>query len=83
VAQITSSVGAINTYALQIATLNGNIKRAIGSSFGQPPNDLIDQRDQVISKLNLEVKTSTVQQPDGSVSVFIGNGQALVINEQQ
>ena len=81
-AQISSSVTTINTYAQQIATLNGSIKRSISSSVGQQPNDLIDQRDQVISKLSLEIKTSAVQQSDGTMSVFVGNGQALVINEQ-
>ncbi len=79
--QITSSITTINTYAQQIATLNGNIKRAIGSSIGQQPNDLLDQREQLITKLNLEIKTSVVQQPDGTVGVFVGNGQALVIDE--
>lgn len=82
--QITSSVNAINSYAQQIAALNGNIKRAIGSGQGQGqlPNDLIDQRDQLISQLNKEIKTSVLQQSDGTVSVFIGNGQTLAIGEQ-
>lgn len=80
--QITSSVNAINSYAQQISALNGNIKRAIGSGQGQLPNDLIDQRDQLISQLNKEIKTSVLQQSDGTVSVFIGNGQTLVIGEQ-
>lgn len=80
--QITSSVTMINTYAQQIATLNGNIKRSIANGVGQQPNDLLDQRDQLISKLNLEIKTSVVQQPDGTVGVFVGNGQAMVIDEQ-
>lgn len=81
-AQITSSVSTINTYAQQIATLNGNIKRSIANGVGKQPNDLLDQRDQLISKLNLEIKTSVVQQPDGTVGVFVGNGQAMVIDEQ-
>ncbi|MDP1995559.1 MAG: flagellar hook-associated protein FlgK [Gallionella sp.] len=81
--QITGSVNTINTYAQQIAVLNGNIKRATAASQGgQLPNDLLDQRDQVISQLNKEIKTSVQMQSDGTVSVFIGNGQALVINEQ-
>ncbi|OGT05861.1 MAG: flagellar hook-associated protein FlgK [Gallionellales bacterium RBG_16_57_15] len=81
--QITSSVNTINTYAQQIATLNGNIKRATAASQGgQLPNDLLDQRDQVINQLNKEIKVSVQTQTDGAVSVFVGNGQALVINEQ-
>lgn len=80
--QITSSVSAINTYAQQIATLNGNIKVAVAAGQGQQPNDLLDQRDQVISQLNKEIKVSVQAQSDGTATVFIGNGQALVIGEQ-
>ncbi|MEQ1814048.1 MAG: flagellar hook-associated protein FlgK [Candidatus Nitrotoga sp.] len=81
--QITSTVNTINTYAQQIATLNGNIKRATASSQnGQLPNDLLDQRDQLISQLNKEINVSVQAQPDGTSSLFIGNGQALVIDER-
>ncbi|MDP1633818.1 MAG: flagellar hook-associated protein FlgK [Gallionellaceae bacterium] len=81
--QISSSVNIINTYAQQIAALNSNIKRAEAvSGGGQLPNDLLDQRDQLINQLNKEIKVSVLAQPDGTTSVFIGNGQPLVINEQ-
>ncbi len=81
--QITSTVNAINTFAQQIATLNGNIKRATASSQnGQLPNDLLDQRDQLINQLNREINVSVQTQPDGTSSVFIGKGQALVIDER-
>ncbi|MDD2721888.1 MAG: flagellar hook-associated protein FlgK [Gallionella sp.] len=80
--QISGSVQNINTYATQIATLNGNIKRAIASGQGQQPNDLLDQRDQLINQMNKEMKVSVQQQTDGSMNVFIGTGQALVIDEQ-
>lgn len=80
--QITRSTDIINTYARQIATLNGNIQLATAGGQGQQPNDLLDQRDELISKLNLEIKVSTLAQSDGTVSVFIGNGQTLVINQQ-
>ncbi len=80
--QITNSVNTVNSYAKQIATLNGSIKRATASGQGQQPNDLLDQRDQLISKLNQEIKTTVLQQPDGTVGVFVGSGQTLVIDEQ-
>ena len=80
--QITSSINAVNSYAEQIAALNLNIRRAIATIPAQQPNDLLDQRDQLITKLNQEIKTTQVQQPDGTVSVFVGNGQPLVLNEQ-
>jgi flagellar hook-associated protein 1 len=76
--QITSSVSAINSYAKQIAQLNDTIGRA-QSATGQPPNDLLDQRDQLILDLNKEIKTTVVKQGDGGYNVFIGNGQPLVV----
>lgn len=81
--QISASVNIVNTYAQQIAALNTNIKRATAASGGvQLPNDLLDQRDQIINQLNKEIKVSVMEQPDGTANVFIGNGQPLVINEQ-
>ncbi|MBI5626182.1 MAG: flagellar hook-associated protein FlgK [Nitrosomonadales bacterium] len=80
--QIANSVNTVNSYAKQIATLNGSIKRAIANGQGQQPNDLLDQRDQLISKLNQEIKTTMQQNSDGTAGVFIGSGQALVIDEQ-
>jgi len=80
--QITSSISAINNYAQQIAVLNNNIRRAIAATPLQQPNDLLDQRDQLITKLNQEIKTTQVRQPDGTLSVFVGNGQPLVLDDQ-
>lgn len=76
--QISHSVGQINSYSQQIAALNKNIVMQQAAS-GQPPNDLLDQRDQLVAKLNTEIKTSVVRQGDGSYNIFIGNGQALVV----
>ncbi|MES1983108.1 MAG: flagellar hook-associated protein FlgK [Pseudomonadota bacterium] len=78
--QITASVGNINSYAQQIAALNQNIASA--TSTGQPPNDLMDQRDQLITQLNQEITASVVKQSDGSYFVSVGNGQLLVAGSQ-
>ncbi|BBJ22474.1 flagellar hook-associated protein FlgK [Candidatus Nitrotoga sp. AM1P] len=80
--QITSSVTAINSYAQQIASMNKNIVLAQAAYNGQAPNDLLDQRDQLISQLNQEIKANVVKQSDGSFNVFIGAGQSLVVGEQ-
>lgn len=79
--QVTASVNTVNNLAQQVATLNGNIKRAIANGQGQLPNDLMDQRDQVINQLNQEIKVSVQSQQDGALNVYVGNGQTLVINE--
>ncbi len=80
--QISSSVTTINGYAQQIAALNQNIVRAQATFNGQPPNDLLDQRDQLISQLNQEIKASVIKQSDGSYNVFIGTGQSLVVGDK-
>lgn len=78
--QIHSSVELINSSAQQIAYLNERIAYATSSSPSkQPPNDLLDQREQLVADLNKEIKTSIVKQDDGSYNVFIGSGQPLVI----
>lgn len=77
--QITSTVGTINGYATQIANLNDAIAVAQAGASGKAPNDLLDQRDQVINDLSKEVKVSVVKQGD-VYNVFIGNGQPLVVN---
>lgn len=79
--QITSTVTTINSYAQQIAQLNKAIVSAIGTGGGQQPNDLLDQRDQLVAELNKYVKITTVPQDTGAVSVFIGTGQSLVTGE--
>lgn len=80
--QLTSSVDLVNSYAKQIAVLNGNIKRAVASGNGVQPNDLLDQRDQLVTQLNQEVKATTLKMPDGTMNVFVGSGQTLVVDEQ-
>ncbi len=80
--QIKNSVTTINSYAKQIAALNKNIVTAMAQSGGKPPNDLLDQRDQLLLQMNQEVKTNVVKQDDGSINLSIGNGQLLVVGSQ-
>jgi flagellar hook-associated protein 1 FlgK len=80
-AQITSNVTAINSYATQIAKINSSITAAIGST-GDTPNDLLDQRDQMVAELNKIVKVTTIPQDNGAVDVLVGNGQPLVLGDQ-
>ena len=75
--QLTTSVEAINGYASQIAALNDAISKAQGSD-NQPPNDLLDQRDFLVSQLSQQTQVSVVKE-GFNYSVFIGNGQPMVI----
>ncbi len=81
---ISQSLGekttAINTLAQNIAAVNGQIARAQGG--GQPPNDLLDKRDQLIRDLNKYVQTTSIAADDGTMGVFIGGSQALVLGTE-
>lgn len=80
--QLTNSVTTINGYAKQIAALNQDVVTATAQAGGKPPNDLLDQRDQLVLQLNQEVKANVVKQDDGSLNISIGNGQLLVVGAQ-
>lgn len=78
--QLVSSVGLVNSYAKQIASLNDIIEQSI-STTGNIPNDLMDQRDQLVSELSKQIKTTVVPQNQGTYNVFVGNGLPLVVGE--
>ena len=78
--QLKGSMVAVNSLAKNIAGINEQIARAKGN--GQPANDLLDQRDQLIRELNQHIQTSQVAADDGTVSVFVAGSQPLVLGNQ-
>ncbi len=77
---ISADVTQINSLASTISSLNQQILVTQGESGGQAPNELLDQRDQAISTLSGLVGVTTTTSTDGSLNVFIGNGQPLVVD---
>lgn len=77
--QLTSTVSQINTYTAQIAQLNQQIGAA--SSQGQPPNQLLDQRDLAVSNLSSLAGVQVVRN-DSGYSVFLAGGQPLVVADK-
>jgi flagellar hook-associated protein 1 len=78
-ARITSDVQQINSLAGSISSLNKQIVIGTAQGGGQAPNDLIDQRDQLVSNLSSLTGISTTTDSTGAVNVFVGNGQPLVL----
>lgn len=76
---ITLKVDEINGIAQQIADLNDQISKAVG--VGLRPNDLLDRRDLLITKLSKMVNISTFNGDNGSITVNIG-GMSLVAGER-
>ena len=79
--EITSNVSTINTYARQIAALNDQIG-SLTQATGNPPNDLLDARDQLVLDLNKRVKATVVAGSNNSLTVSIGSGQPLVVGNK-
>lgn len=77
VEELKTAARAINDLARQIAKANQDISRAQGN--GQTPNDLLDQRDQLIRNLNQYIQTTSIPADDGTIGLFIGGSQALVL----
>ncbi|WP_341917680.1 flagellar hook-associated protein FlgK [Polaromonas sp. YR568] len=80
--QIAGSVEQINTYAEQIASLNKQVAMLSNATGGQAPNDLLDQRDQLVNELGQLIGTKLVVQDGGQYNIFIGNGQTLVLGDR-
>jgi flagellar hook-associated protein 1 FlgK len=77
---LRASVSHVNEIATQIASVNDRIAASQGG--GQPPNDLLDLRDRLLSDLSGYVQVTTIPADDGTLGVFIGGGQRLVLGGQ-
>lgn len=75
--ELSQKVTAINSLAQSIANINDQVARAKGA--GQSPNDLLDQRDQLVRDLNQYVQTTSIPADDGTMGIFLGGSQALVL----
>jgi flagellar hook-associated protein 1 FlgK len=80
--RLRQTVDEVNQYSATIADLNDRIALSRGQAGGQPPNDLLDQRDQAIQELASRIGITTVAQDDGSINVFTASGQSLVLGKQ-
>ncbi|TAA45303.1 flagellar hook-associated protein FlgK [Pseudoxanthomonas winnipegensis] len=72
---LSDKVGQANQLAKEIADLN----KTIASSGANASSELLDARDLRVTKLAGLIGATTVQQTDGSLSVFTTGGQPLVI----
>ncbi len=77
VQRIGVATDTINTSLVALAQLNNTIASASASS--KPPNDLLDQRDALILKINEGMQANAYINQDGTASVYASTGDALVI----
>jgi len=77
---LQTGIAAVNQLTQRIADVNDRIAALSGS--GQPANDLLDQREQLVSQLSAYVQVTTIPAGDGSLGVFMAGGQRLVLGSQ-
>jgi flagellar hook-associated protein 1 FlgK len=77
-ASMQTSIDNVNNYSQNIIDLNAKISAVTRGGGTQFPNELLDQRDQLLAKLSENIDTSVFVRADGAVDVFIGQGQALI-----
>lgn len=75
-----TTVRMVNNLADQVARINQEVARLNGS--GHTPNDLLDQRDQLVREIGEHIQVSTVLADDGTLGVFVAGGQRLVLSNQ-
>lgn len=75
--QIATTVTQVNSYVERVRDLNTQITTARATNPAHEPNDLMDQRDQLVSELSQLVNVNVTEQ-DGKVSLSVGNGQVLL-----
>lgn len=73
------AVADINRLSSGIADVNDKIAVA---GRGAQPNDLLDHRDRLVMELSQIISVDTTLQDDGTMNVFVGSGQSLVIGTE-
>lgn len=76
--QIKTTVDSINNVSANLADVNAKI-HAAGNNV---PNDLLDQRDNLVQTLSGYVGISAYTESDGTISVYASSGQALVSGDK-
>lgn len=77
--QVTSKITQLSR---SIASYNETIRSVSTNSTGEMPNDLLDKRDEAVRQLSELVGVNVVDQGDNTISVFVGNGQPLVVGTE-
>jgi len=77
--QIGTTVVQINSYLERIRDMNAQLSLARASEH--MPNDLLDQRDQLLNELSQLVEVQSVENADGTLSLSVANGQLVLAGD--
>lgn len=75
---IQATIKEVNTMTSSLAQINTHIIQA--QTLGEAPNDLLDQRDQMLESLAKKIGITVVTENNGAVDVFTSSGQPLVVS---
>ncbi|MDG6773369.1 flagellar hook-associated protein FlgK [Thiomicrorhabdus sp. ZW0627] len=78
--QIKSLSDEINDRLKTIQSVNDQVERGLASG-SQPPNDLLDQRDQAILELSGYIGIKTYPQENGRIDIHTANGQLPLLSD--
>jgi flagellar hook-associated protein 1 FlgK len=81
--EIANGVTQANALVDRVNSLNQQIIVARSQASGQPPNDLLDARDQAVSDLSNLIGIKTSLDGDGNVAITMTSGQALLSGTHQ
>ncbi len=76
--RLAQVAGEVTQFAARIAEMNRQILQASTRGAEAPPNDLLDQREELARQLSELVGIKTIVDDKGMMTVFIGSGQTLV-----
>ncbi len=77
--QLDSYAAHVSTLANRVAELNDKVRIAVAAN--SPTNELLDQREQLTNELSELIGIRVIDQGSEQVSIFIGNGQPLVVGQ--
>ena len=76
-ASLSDGVQRVNALAQGLAQINSKIAGAASSQGA--PNELLDERDRLLAQISQKVQVKALTGPDQTVTVFVGDGRALVM----
>ncbi|MGG4603256.1 flagellar hook-associated protein FlgK [Paenalcaligenes sp. Me131] len=79
--QVRTTVAQVNSYVERIHDMNQQITAAKAATPDHSPNDLLDQREQLVMELNQLVDVKVIEQ-DGVFNLTLSNGQVLLGGSQ-
>lgn len=82
--QLEANASSVNALATGLAETNAAIALATSTGgAGQQPNQLLDERDELLRELSEYVRVQVVENStNGTVNVYLGKGQPLVLGNE-